>query len=190
MPSTATYFDFLRNYELNARTKGTVLSQPLRDTLKRNQFGGTAGGHIIKDKLFYFGGYQGTRQRSDPANQTAYDPTAATLKGDFSVVDAAKSAGGCLSSAKTTEGRERQPLSRQPDSGFQFRSGGIQAGLHLLPDFLGSVRHLPVRRPANNPDDQWIGRIDYNISSKNVFFGRYSTCTITCSSRFSTTTTP
>ena len=27
--------------------------------------------------------------------------------------------------------------------------------------------------PANNPDDQWIGRIDYNISNKNIFYGRY-----------------
>ena len=42
-------FEFLRNYELNARTKGLVevsgsVAQPSRDSLKRNQFGGTAGG--------------------------------------------------------------------------------------------------------------------------------------------------
>ena len=37
-------FDFLRNYELNARPKGTILGQSPRDSLKRNQFGGTAGG--------------------------------------------------------------------------------------------------------------------------------------------------
>ena len=41
----------------------------MRDTLKRSQFGGVAGGRIIKDKLFFFGGYQGTRQRSDPGGQ-------------------------------------------------------------------------------------------------------------------------
>ncbi len=45
-----------------------MISQPVRDSLKRNQFGGTAGGRIIKDKLFFFGGYQGTRQRSDPSD--------------------------------------------------------------------------------------------------------------------------
>ena len=77
---------------LNARTEGT----PARDTLKRSQFGGVAGGRIIKDKLFFFGGYQGTRQRSDPAANTAYVPTAATLNGDFSVADGAKASGGCL----------------------------------------------------------------------------------------------
>ncbi len=89
-------FDFLRNGDLNARPKGvgcatcTINSQPIRDSLKRNQFGGTGGGRIIKDKLFFFGGYQGTRQRSDPADNTAYVPTAATLAGDFSMLDGAK----------------------------------------------------------------------------------------------------
>src|SRR5208337_70886 len=48
-------FEFFRNYELNARPKGLItvagsVSQPARDSLKRNQFGGTAGGRIIKDK--------------------------------------------------------------------------------------------------------------------------------------------
>ena len=50
---------------------GSVLQSP-RDSLKRNQFGGTAGGKIIKDKLFFFGGYQQTTQRSNPANNTAH----------------------------------------------------------------------------------------------------------------------
>ena len=59
-------FDFLRNGDLNSRPKGVSASQPIRDSLKRNQFGGTGGGPIKKDKLFFFGGYQGTRQRSNP----------------------------------------------------------------------------------------------------------------------------
>ena len=72
MRFTATLFDFFRNYELNARPKGLVLppgsvSQPTRDSLKRNQFGGTVGGRIMRDKLFFFGGYQQTVQRSNPS---------------------------------------------------------------------------------------------------------------------------
>ena len=93
-------FEFLRNYELNARTKGLVepsgsVAQPVRDSLKRSQFGGTLGGRIVRDKLFFFGGYQQTVQRSNPGTNTAHVPTALTLAGNFSVEDAATSAGGC-----------------------------------------------------------------------------------------------
>src|SRR5579864_2164488 len=46
-------FEFLRNGDLNARD----FFAPTRDTLKRNQFGGTVGGPVLKDKLFFFAGY-------------------------------------------------------------------------------------------------------------------------------------
>ena len=68
-------FEFVRNDLFNARsyfaTKGS--------TLKRNQFGGTAGGPIRKNKLFFFTGYQGTTTRQDPADTRAFVPTAAML---------------------------------------------------------------------------------------------------------------
>src|SRR6266436_282826 len=75
-------FEFVRNGIFNARD----FFAPTRDTLKRNQFGGTVGGALIKNKLFFFGGYQGTIQRSDPTQNIAYVPTAAMLAGDFSAV--------------------------------------------------------------------------------------------------------
>jgi Carboxypeptidase regulatory-like domain len=49
-------FDFFRNGDMNARN----FFAPTRDTLKRNQFGGTVGGPIRKDKLFFFFGFQDT----------------------------------------------------------------------------------------------------------------------------------
>ena len=50
-------FEFVRNGMFNARN----CFRDKRDTIKRNQFGGTLGGPIRKNKLFFFGGYQGTR---------------------------------------------------------------------------------------------------------------------------------
>src|SRR5258708_4439069 len=75
-------FEYLRNYHLNARN----FFATTRDSLKRNQFGGTAGGKIIRDKLFFFGGYQGTIGRSNPPQLTTFIPTQAMLTGDFSAV--------------------------------------------------------------------------------------------------------
>src|SRR5436190_24113650 len=72
-------FEFMRDHRLNARNTFA----PTRDNLKRNQFGGTIGGPIIKNKLFFFGGYQGTIQRSNPGKSTANIPTPAMLQGDF-----------------------------------------------------------------------------------------------------------
>jgi Carboxypeptidase regulatory-like domain/TonB dependent receptor len=75
-------FEFLRDGALNARN----FFAPAKDTLKRNQFGGSAGGPIQKDKLFYFGTYQGTRIRSKAAGRQTFVPTAAERAGDFSSV--------------------------------------------------------------------------------------------------------
>src|SRR5438309_8985662 len=72
-------FEFVRNGVFNARNAFAAS----RDTLKRNQFGGTIGGPILKNKLFFFGGYQGTRIRADNPQSYAYVPTAQMLAGDF-----------------------------------------------------------------------------------------------------------
>ncbi len=171
-------FEFFRNYELNARPKGLVepggsVVQPVRDSLKRNQFGGTAGGRIVKDKLFFFGGYQQTVQRSNPSQTTAHVPTALTLAGNFSVEDAATSAGGCQKTAITL----KDPLSGNPFPNNIIPSNRFDPAslkmLSFIPVSSDNCGAFTYGQPANNPDWQVITRMDYVINSKHTLYGRY-----------------
>ena len=172
-------FEFLRNYELNARPKGLTLvsgsvSQPVRDSLKRNQFGGTAGGRIKKDKLFFFGGYQQTTQRSNPAQTTAHVPTALTAAGNFSVEDAATSAGGCQAKAITL----KDPTTGNPFPGniipvSRFDPAGAKLLSSYIPTSTDPCGLVLYGQPANNPDWEVIGRVDYVISDKQSIYGRF-----------------
>jgi len=73
-------FDFLRNSVLDARPTFASVRNPFR----RNQFGGTLGGPIVKNKLFIFGDYQGLRQDLPLTPYFASIPTPAFRTGDFS----------------------------------------------------------------------------------------------------------
>ena len=57
-------FEYFRNNVLNANDFFLKRNDRPRPVLKQNQFGGTFGGPIVKDKLFFFASYQGTRQRN------------------------------------------------------------------------------------------------------------------------------
>ncbi len=84
-------FDYLRNTAMDAYPAVFVQSNgklppAAPDNLKRNQFGGTIGGPVIKNKIFFFYGYQGTRERVAGGVQSTIVPTAAALSGDFTAM--------------------------------------------------------------------------------------------------------
>jgi hypothetical protein len=81
-------FEFLRNTDFDANAYFNIQQGLSRNNLKRNQFGGTFGGPIVKDKLFFFASYQGQRQTQTyvQTEQTTFTP--AELQGNFSAADA------------------------------------------------------------------------------------------------------
>src|ERR1017187_1648116 len=73
-------FEFFRNNDLNAYTWGAISATPLH----RNQYGGSIGGPIRKNKTFFFGTYSGLRQIQSSFLNSAIVPTALERTGDFS----------------------------------------------------------------------------------------------------------
>ncbi len=75
-------YNFLRNEKLDSRN----FFDPTRGDFKRNQFGGTGGGPILKNRLFFFGDYQGTRERRGLSTGIIPVPSPTERGGDFSDV--------------------------------------------------------------------------------------------------------
>ena len=160
-------FEFVRNGNFNARN----FFAPTQDTLRRNQFGGTFGGPIKKDKIFIFNGYQGTRERTAPPQSIAFVPTQATLRGDFSAISAA----ACQSNSRAVS--LVNPADRQP-----FVNNQIPTSLFSAPS-LALLKYIPVSAdpcgrlvysiPSPSNENQWVGRADWLLSTKHTIYGRY-----------------
>ncbi len=158
-------FEYLRNGNVNARNFFAATN----DSLKRNQFGGTVGGRIIKDKLFFFGGYQGTRNRQNPPTSTTFVPnSAALLSGDFSTIASA----ACQSSGKVS-------LKAPFDSGNRIPASAMNPiAVKIATNYLPSSSADPCGKvtyaiPITGDENQYIGRIDWIQNEKHTLYGRY-----------------
>ena len=78
-------FEFLRNTDLDAKNYFDVNG---RGAYNQNQFGGTFGGPIIRDKIFFFADYQGNRVVQAVPQTIAGAPSSATEAGNFSGIAA------------------------------------------------------------------------------------------------------
>jgi carboxypeptidase family protein/TonB-dependent receptor-like protein len=157
-------FEFFRNSALDARDYFEDPTQK-KASFKQNQFGGTLGGPIIKDKLFWFGDYQATIIRN-PLTWVSKVPTPQERSGDFS--DPA------------------DPTIYDPSTGLPFPGNKIQpnqidpiaqAFMNLYPDPnqpAGVGNNFVISPIEQDRIDQGDGRLDYNASQRDQFFLRYS----------------
>lgn len=154
-------FDFVRNFRFNARN---ALATE-RDSLERNQFGGALGGPIVENKVFFFGAYQGKVERTNPATNISFVPTAAMRAGDFTAFASPACNGG-----------------RQVDLRGPFVGNRVDPA-QLNPVAVNMMRYLPVADdpcgrvqygiPNNNDEHQALGKVDYTLSSGQTVQARY-----------------
>lgn len=157
-------FEFLRNGDLNARN----FFAAKRDTLKRNQYGGTIGGPIRKNKLFFFFGYQGTKLRSDPAATTAFVPTAAMLAGNFTTVASPACNGGKQVVLGAPFVRSGNNFTINPNL-FSQAALTIVKALPTTADPCGKVLYGAV---TQNNEQEFQSRVDYQVSERHTVFIR------------------
>ena len=153
-------FEFVRNDLFNARNYFATK----HSTLKRNQFGGTAGGPIVKNKLFFFGGYQGTTLRQDPADNQSFVPTAAILAGDWTAF-----ASPACNAGRTIALRAPFVNNRIDPSLYSKAALNLAAKLPKSDDPCGLIRYggLNVRN-----EGQYVGKVDYQRTAMDSLFGR------------------
>lgn len=151
-------FEFLRNDALDARNFFSNTVTPF----KRNQYGGTFGGPLVKNKTFIFGSYEGARI-SGGANPTrAVVPTAAMRGGDFSSLNKVLV----------------DPQTGRPFAGNVIPTARRDLLATKLLDFvpLPNLPNLQVTQTPNTNinDDQFLLRFDRQFTSRDHFTMRYS----------------
>jgi hypothetical protein len=151
-------YEFLRNDKLDARNFFSERVEPLQ----QNQFGGTLGGPVKTDRIFFFGYYEGFRNKQG-VTTSATIPSAQQRAGDFSGLGT--------------------PLINFAAGGVPFADNRIPApainplALNVLAMYpLGNVSPSIYRATlvGTNSFDQAGARIDFNASAKDQFFARYS----------------
>jgi outer membrane receptor protein involved in Fe transport len=153
-------WEFLRNHKLNARDFFAPSEKP---QLIQNQFGGTAGGPLRRDKLFFFASYEGLRVRPASLGTSAFPLSADERVGNFSAV-------------RTPV---RDPLTGQPFPGNIIPADRIDAVAKRLVD--PSLMPLPNRAdgqlvttfPTPQNNDQFLIRLDHNFRGHTID-GRYN----------------
>ncbi|PWU03937.1 MAG: hypothetical protein C5B51_17880 [Terriglobia bacterium] len=180
-------FEFFRNQSLNANdffyNRDNPASQSTKQVLKQNQFGGTVGGPIKKDKVFYFGSFQGTRQRNGVAAQGVTNATLYPVPDNREAADFPARLGAAIC-----------PDNHPGQAGYTTRAGMQVAcdGSNINPVAVALLRvklpsgsyYIPgsgtsgrVQRlfsvPAKFTENQYLANVDWIKSSRHSLAMRY-----------------
>ena len=160
-------FEFVRNTAFDTR-QFFDLPGAKPSPFHRNQFGGAVGGPILRNHLFFFAHYEGRRQvLSNTAKATV--PSTGMFGGDFSEL-----------SAKIYDPATYDPTTgqRQPFAGNVIPAGRINDMAKKLLAYYVSAPSYASQNLVGNPVttdnyDQYGGRVDVNLNTKNNLFGQY-----------------
>jgi acyl-coenzyme A thioesterase PaaI-like protein len=172
-----TLYEFLRNSALDAKNFFDSPDNPIPE-FRLNQFGGSVGGPIARNRTFFFFDYQGTRQRTGHTSFATLPPDA-WRNGDFSgfqpIFDPA------TTTIDANGNATRQPFANNQIPKNRFNPvAQTMLALFPAPNTPGSV---DVTGVGNNylinpvePDttNQFDVRIDHKISDSDSIFGRFS----------------
>ncbi len=164
-------FEFLRNDALDANNFFNNRAGRPKPDFQQNQFGGTLGGRLVRDRTFFFADYQGLRI---DAGQTYLStvPSMRMRSGDFGEVNRV-----------IYDPLTGQPFPNNviPSTRWDPASAAVIARYYPEPNTAGSVGATgqPVNNYLINPtltrnDDQFDLKVDHVLSQSNRFFGRYS----------------
>ena len=160
-------FEYLRNSAVDARKFFDKEKNPF----KMNQFGGTFGGPIVKDKTFFFGDFQGFRSR-ELRTQFGTVPSSKMKNGDFSEVGAIYDPGP---NGEVKANRPQFAGNIIPQNRFDPLGKKL---IDLIPapneggDAYKANNYRSVNNHADNVD-QWDLRVDHRFGNNDTIFARY-----------------
>ena len=169
-------FEFLRNDDLNANTFFSNQLGVPRGKLEQNQFGAAVGGPAIKDKVFWFASYQGTRQINGVAAQGS---STVTLPAQLTNARTAAALGAAFCTVPTFGGGVQVACNGSNISpvALNILNAKLPNGLYYIPSptkiVNSSLGVAGFSIPARFREDQALLNLDWNLTSRNKVALKY-----------------